>query len=67
MASKRRLRKKSCGGKVGYESAHAGYLAMIALYRKDAKHLGFEKMNVYKCRFCKKYHIGHRKKKFQQF
>jgi hypothetical protein len=50
MSSKRRLRAKSCEGKVRH-STMAG--AWIAARKTD------EKVRPYKCRWCGSYHVGH--------
>lgn len=54
MASKRRIRRKSCDGKIKFEDESAAVAAAIA-YRRNLGHW----MNTYKCRFCGKWHIGH--------
>lgn len=53
MASKRRVRRKSCTGKV----QHSEVGAVIA--RKKYVKLFGDKMGTYKCPFCGKYHVGH--------
>ncbi len=58
MASKRRLRRKSCDGKVRHADA-AGGLAHIGRLARSGSG---GSMNVYRCQFCKGYHIGHRSK-----
>lgn len=56
MASKRGLRRKACGGKVRHKTAQDG-LAAIAIIRRHKGYSG--QMNVYRCEFCRAYHIGH--------
>lgn len=56
MSSKRRLRRKSCSGKRAYDSSAEGMTAMMNLKRNTGDTSWF---NVYRCRFCKRYHIGH--------
>lgn len=58
MASKRRLRRRSCERKVRHESASGAWIAR--------KHTTADKqeralLDVYACRFCKGWHVGHRK------
>lgn len=60
MSSKRRLRRKACDGKQRHESAAEGLQHIRELRRKDAvqgQHHG--RINVYRCKFCKGYHVGH--------
>lgn len=56
MASKRHIRRKVCGGKVRHTSSNAAYAAINAL-RRNCRVNG--RMNAYRCRFCKGWHIGH--------
>ena len=53
MASKRHVRRKSCEGKFRHENKTTAISHEIGLRR-----LG-ERVVVYKCRFCKGYHVGH--------
>lgn len=56
MASKRRLRRQSCGRKVRHETAQAGLDHIHHLHRSK----GFQgPMDVYRCRFCGAFHVGH--------
>jgi predicted hydrocarbon binding protein len=48
-------KKKSCSRKVGYSTREQAYGAMRSATAKN--YTG--RMNVYKCRFCKKWHFGH--------
>jgi len=57
MASKRHVRRKSCTGKIKYESKEDAVIKTIIIKRKTG-----EKLNAYKCKFCKRYHIGHKPK-----
>lgn len=50
----RNLRKKSCLGKIRFESMGRANKACRAY-----KHRFGQKMNPYKCSFCDGYHIGH--------
>lgn len=51
-------RKKSCDGK----KRHANYLEAVARMRfmeREYNERGGQPLNVYYCRFCDGYHIGH--------
>lgn len=57
MSSKRAIRRKACKGKVRHVDAQSAAQALFALHRNK----GYQgPMNVYACRFCGGYHIGHR-------
>lgn len=60
MASKRHLREKACTGKIRYTTPEQAYSARRSTNRKH--YTG--PMNVYKCKFCGGYHIGHAPKFF---
>lgn len=62
MASKRRIRRKCCDGKRRYESKEEAGKALYGLVMNTK--VTFREMNIYRCRFCKKYHIGHKPKKY---
>ena len=51
MASKRKVRRKSCEGKIRYDSIPSAMAGM-----KKTSSCG---LNVYKCKFCGKFHVGH--------
>lgn len=53
MASKRRLRRKACDGKVRFVD--------VATAKKTRHYLKWDgkRINVYHCSFCHGYHIGH--------
>jgi len=57
MASKRRIRRKSCTGKQRHLSAAAGQAHIAHLHRR----FGYSRMDVYRCSFCNGYHVGHAK------
>jgi hypothetical protein len=64
MASKRRIRRNSCKGKIGYlleENAAAARKAI--LIRKRYSLTGY--FHEYKCRFCNCWHLGHGKRQRQ--
>jgi hypothetical protein len=56
MASKRHQRNRECTGKVRYKTSTG---AFIARKQMVGKHGGF--FDVYHCKWCKGYHIGHRR------
>lgn len=53
MASKRNLRRRSCEGKIKFDSANDAFNFM-----KKKGPMG--RLSVYKCHLCHKYHFGHR-------
>lgn len=61
MASKRRLRRKSCEGKVQYRSDEAA--AAAAKSRSWATN---SRIGKYKCEFGQHWHIGHTPKSVQR-
>jgi hypothetical protein len=54
MASKRHIRRKSCGDKVRHRSEAAAMAESRRLYKK---HGGF--IQAYKCKHCGSWHCGH--------
>ncbi len=54
MASKRRIRRKSCGNKRRYMSGKEAQDAAIMLRRRTGDYT-----EVYKCPWCQHYHHGH--------
>ena len=58
MASKRRIRRKSCTGKQRHATPAKGHAHIARLHRSK----GWQgRMDVYRCRFCNGYHVGHSK------
>ena len=57
MASKRAFRRRSCEGKRAWADPESAHVAC----RFACRRLG-ERMHVYHCKFCGKYHMGHRRK-----
>ena len=57
MASKRRIRRKSCEGKRRFTNSTEALNAVHSVIRNGRKRGGW--LNVYKCQFCKGYHFGH--------
>jgi hypothetical protein len=55
MASKRRLRRKSCTGKIRYndQSSAAAQAFRARVFRQAGN------VRAYLCKFCNGYHIGH--------
>ena len=51
MSSKRRLRRRQCERKVGHSTLEH---AVIAIKNTER----FKLLRAYKCKFCKKWHIG---------
>ncbi|EAY0359032.1 hypothetical protein B2J38_16715 [Salmonella enterica] len=56
MASKRRLRRKQCSGKIRFASAEDAVRRIQILHRKYG-HRG--QLQAYHCPFCKGWHVGH--------
>ena len=61
MASKRHIRRRSCGGKVKHATKTG---ALIALHKTKKYALG--RMHAYKCSFCSGWHVGHTPKQVAQ-
>lgn len=66
MASKRRLRRKQCTGKVGHPDEASAYHVISAIYWKEralTKTVGLPRsvcpLQPYRCPHCGKWHIGH--------
>lgn len=60
MASKRRLRRKACTGKIRHADALAAFAHIRALFRSK----GYQgHLNAYRCGFCGGYHVGHAPRK----
>lgn len=58
MSSKRRIRRNQCGDKVRHLTAAAAKVALRKLRARLDFHGGI--VEIYHCRFCKGYHVGHR-------
>lgn len=56
MASKRRLRRNACQGKIRHASMNDAYAHRQSMSKSP--NATKEKINVYKCKFCKGWHIG---------
>lgn len=56
MSSKRARRRQACAGKQRHETEAAARAHAASLYRKR----GAQGLNVYKCKFCGAWHVGHR-------
>jgi hypothetical protein len=57
MASKRKIRRRSCASKVRHKDAIG---ALITLKRNKMRS---GPMHVYACKFCGGFHIGHKRRK----
>lgn len=61
MSSKRRIRRRSCTGKVRHETEQAARDHIGSLVRRK----GWSgRMNAYRCAFCNGWHVGHRDRKW---
>lgn len=56
MSSKRRVRRKSCAGKVRHATMGDATVHADNLHKKDG-----HRYSVYQCGFCGGYHVGHDK------
>lgn len=54
MASKRRLRRRSCGSKQRHPSIAQAYAHALSLRKKTG-----EVVRPYRCDFCGGFHVGH--------
>jgi hypothetical protein len=54
MASKRRLRRVACEGKVPYETEKDAWTAANSAHRRTGDWIA-----PYRCQFCHRFHIGH--------
>jgi hypothetical protein len=54
MASKRRIRRKQCSGKIRYENETVAKSSAFLISSRSGSLL-----RQYKCRWCHQYHIGH--------
>lgn len=61
MASKRRIRRKSCGRKQRYENPREAIRAIGSLVRRRGPQ---GHLQVYRCRFCNAFHFGHAAARF---
>lgn len=57
MASKRKIRRKSCGNKRRYPTDAAARYAVAMMITNNKTRGGI--LKAYKCTFCKAFHIGH--------
>lgn len=58
MASKRRLRRRQCEGKVRHKTKADAWAAIRTMHRK---HGYCGNLQPYPCKFCGGWHVGHRK------
>lgn len=61
MASKRRIRRKQCTGKVRHQERTSAVEQLIKVNKK-----AMVKLACYYCKFCKGYHIGHTPNKIRR-
>jgi hypothetical protein len=59
VASRRRLRRNQCSGKIRYQTEEAGQAAVRSIIRagKVMGHKGF--LKPYLCKWCHGWHVGH--------
>ena len=62
MASKRRLRRKACDGKIKHATMQD---AMLAAKLSSKKFNG--RISAYKCQYCGSFHVGHTPKAIKRF
>lgn len=62
MSSKRAIRRKACKGKVRHVNAQDAYAHLRHLHQAKGDQ---GRMNVYACRFCGGFHIGHTPRRHQ--
>lgn len=55
MASKRRLRKNACLGKIRHRTAEDAQIERVKAMKR-----GVRGLNVYYCKYCNGYHVGHK-------
>lgn len=61
MASKRRVRRNGCRGKVRHQTQEGAFIAAAKMNRKHRLDLaiGVHSVRPYRCQFCGSFHIGH--------
>lgn len=62
MSSKRARRRRACSGKQRHPTEEAARAHVAALYHQRGA-LG---LNIYKCKFCGAWHVGHRPLRFKE-
>lgn len=58
MASKRRLRRKTCEGKKAFDTPEQAMPTKKYVQKRDRTSLQPHKVEIYECPFCGKYHVG---------
>jgi hypothetical protein len=53
------MRRRTCEGKRSYPDRKAAYAALNGTRRTFGEARTGEKMHIYPCPFCKKWHVGH--------
>lgn len=56
MSSKRAVRRRACDGKIRHVNERGAVLHAIELRKKDNAD---RYLNIYKCKFCSGWHVGH--------
>jgi hypothetical protein len=55
MKTTRRKRRNQCTGKIGYNTEDIAYHVLRRVLKQN---FIFHKVHIYKCQYCKKYHLG---------
>jgi len=61
LASKRRIRRNACRGKVRHQTREGAFIAAALMNKKHRRDLaiGVHGVKPYRCPFCGLFHIGH--------
>lgn len=63
MASKRAVRRRACAMKIRHATEQGAVIHAIELRRKD----GADRyLNIYRCQFCRGWHVGHFPQRIRQ-
>lgn len=60
MASKRRLRRRQCGKKQRHKQKGEAIAHLFSLAHSPG-FVRYAGLTIYRCPFCKQYHVGHKK------
>lgn len=60
MGIQRKTKNKECGTKIAYPNQKTATLAELTIRLNTGEH---RRMRAYPCRFCGKWHLGHRTNK----
>lgn len=58
MKKSKKRKKKTCGSKIGHKDRDGAYGEMRSIKKRT---FIYHKMNVYKCPYCGKWHVGRSK------